>query len=455
MITIPIFARRGRQIDDTTGYVRPAGRNWICTDGFIEAYEGSNIRVADISGRCRLAIYGEEWDNTYVYTYSYQQEENWAIYKETINCEDQYTFKEHCFFRVEIELNEEPEIAEKCESDLLELSKYVVYYTNRPEYKPKECFLHEIDKTIQEVQQACQSTDGKIGAEEYLVMPLLTDTHYVNNGTWGDTAYNLKQTCKGIKADAIMHMGDITDGMVPIAVTCQYTRSVMDDLRENGVPVYILQGNHDSNYFRNNPEKLTDEEQYELYQKQTEEVPGVKRDGHNCYYYVDYPRKGSGIRMFCLTSFDYREQFRYGYSSQLVEWFIRNLNNTPNQYTVLVFSHVPPLPEIHAWSDVIRGSESVVGALEDYQTRTGNVAALIHGHSHADQIYRAKNFPIIGIGCNKCEEFYDHKPEGSITYPRKRNTLSQDLWDVLVVNTKERELSFIRFGAGDNRVVKW
>ena len=78
----------------------------------------------------------------------------------------------------------------------------------------------------------------------------------------------------------------------------------------------------------------------------------------------------------------------------------------------------------------------------------------IHGHSHADQIYDKRAFPIIGIGCAKLEDFREHKPEGSLTWNREQNTRTQELWDLLLIHPAEGSMDFLRFGAGEDRHVE-
>ena len=70
--------------------------------------------------------------------------------------------------------------------------------------------------------------------------------------------------------------------------------------------------------------------------------------------------------------------------------------------------------------------------LEAYQEKPGRqILAYIHGHTHGEHIYRGSSFPIISVGCNKCEYFPDKKPEGCSAYQRKPDTVTQDLWDIL------------------------
>ena len=82
-----------------------------------------------------------------------------------------------------------------------------------------------------------------------------------------------------------------------------------------------------------------------------------------------------------------------------------------------------------------------------------HIQAYIHGHAHADYVYHwqgRRKFPIIAIGCAKCEDMLERKVEGSFTPPRELWKTTQELWDVLIIKNNGR-LHFIRFGAGHDR----
>lgn len=95
----------------------------------------------------------------------------------------------------------------------------------------------------------------------------------------------------------------------------------------------------------------------------------------------------------------------------------------------------------------------MLGILENYVRNGGKILGYIHGHNHADQINKEKKFPIISIGCAKCEDFKDKKPEGAVTYDKKMGTVTQELGDVLVVDPQNGKMDFVRFGAGENRSI--
>lgn len=104
--------------------------------------------------------------------------------------------------------------------------------------------------------------------------------------------------------------------------------------------------------------------------------------------------------------------------------------------------------------DEIRNGEKMVSLVEEQmQSRNLQVLGWIHGHNHAEQVYKERQFPIVSLGCNKCEYFEDKKPEGSFTYPRKMKDISQDLRDVLILEKDSTKLNLIRFGAGIDRII--
>lgn len=93
----------------------------------------------------------------------------------------------------------------------------------------------------------------------------------------------------------------------------------------------------------------------------------------------------------------------------------------------------------------------MVEILEKFlEKREKGVLGWIHGHNHADQVYLGRRFPIISLGCTKLEDFKDKKPEGAITPDRRPETISQELWNVLLLQRDSSCLKFVRFGAGED-----
>lgn len=431
----------GLKLSPDTGMIESGDDTWMATYRIYHAQAGSYLKLNDDAYRYGVATYNAEVNGTYIYTYCYQKEENWTTYNhdyyESQLRGGNYYFNDDRYFRVCLRRADGASIPADAGIHLDNILSFVSTYT---EYQPKTLFADEIRDTATKVLK--RKKKGKT-----LTLAVLADTHYVVGGCWEDSIYNIQAVHEQAGLDAVVHLGDITDGMVPRALTEEYVHNVMSGLQSVGTPVYMVQGNHDSNYFSGNPEVLDDEGQFDLYQAK---LPSdVVRDGKSFWYYVDRP--DLKLRLLFLASFDHREKVRYGFPEKELKWVERTLAETPDGYSVLVFAHVPPLPEIHYWSDKIRNGEELINILESHNRGGHRIMAYVHGHNHADQIYGKRDFPIISLGCNKCEYFMDKKPEGAIVYERKLETVSQDLWDVMVINPEENQIDFIRFGAGEDK----
>ncbi len=437
-------------------------RDYYCTLHFYLSEPGDILRLQDDRYEFAVATYALQVEDRYIYTYDYQPEENWTVYRQDFSEDcfrrEDYLFTERVYFRVVVRKRDaaEPEGREQDKSPAFDLGKVLLRHTaeegGRAEnvWEQNALFQREIQETVCAVQEKW--------TEDTLCFLLLTDSHYVVNGTWDDTVDNLRQVTeqlreKGLEAAGVIHLGDATDGMLPAEITRDYVSAVLEDLRGIGAPLYYVLGNHDSNYFRGNPERFSKEEIRRLYLPEEE----------HSYYQVVLTNEASGeqqsaawhLRLIFLDSFDPKERVRYGFHDEELNWLEELLSRTPSDWQVLVCSHVPPAPRLHYWSDVIRGSRRLLRILQEYQARTGGLIGFIHGHNHGDQIDYEEGFPIIGIGCNKCEYFTDKKPVGAVAYERKLHTVSQDLWDVCLLSPGRGTMDLIRFGAGvDRHIVK-
>ena len=126
----------------------------------------------------------------------------------------------------------------------------------------------------------------------------------------------------------------------------------------------------------------------------------------------------------------------------------------PKDYVAIIFSHVPPIKQLHAWSDWIRNSHILMPVLDKFADR---ILAYINGHSHCDHLFNDLHngqFPIISINCAKCEYFLEHKPEGAVVPYRRLGARMQESFDIMQVDTEKREIYFTRFGAGQDRIVR-
>lgn len=435
----------GKSINHEDGMLKEEP-DCIVTQHFYKASLGNKLHLADMTYEYQVATYSMQRDFKYLYTYDYQREQNWSTYNQDFDQnepfrQEEYLFEKECYFRIVLRKKDRGTIEE---AEIERINDIIRYDTiaDKHENALKLYFEKEVSNTVHTIYEKSK--------KKSLVIALLSDSHYVVNGTWEDTKNNIAKVNMQVGFDAIIHLGDITDGILSKKMCIDYTEKVLGDLRKNHIPVYLTIGNHDTNYFYNNPESLTYEEQYAIYERYNDRY--VCRENNQLWYYVDFDNvKFRGVFLY---AFDHREKIRYGYYEEEVEWVAKVLDHTPDGYKVIVFSHDAPLASLDYWASEIRNGNDLVKVLESYHAKENKcVIAFIHGHTHADYIYTERAFPIISIGCSKCEYFPDKKIEKSIRYERELDSVTQELWDTMIITPEEDKIDFVRFGAGADRTV--
>lgn len=287
-----------------------------------------------------------------------------------------------------------------------------------------------IEAEAEEVTGRVRANPLAASIDRLMTFLLLTDSHFTYNGTWDDTVSSMRVLSMRIRFDGIIHLGDLSDGLLPMEGTKVIVDRCVSDMESLGIPLYIVPGNHDYNYFRKNPDVYYPEKPQ---------------------YYADRPEHM--LRMIFIDSFDPKEPVRYGFTDYCIHWLEAALRTLPEGYCALVFSHLPPLVRLQAWTKNIRNREKLIEVLDRYSDK---ILAYINGHNHCDLLFNDLHngrFPVISINCAKCEYFTEHKPEGAVVPYRKLGDRTQESFDILQVDTVGRKMFFTRFGAGDDRIV--
>lgn len=108
------------------------------------------------------------------------------------------------------------------------------------------------------------------------------------------------------------------------------------------------------------------------------------------------------------------------------------------------------------WSFYVRNGEKLLDILEEYNRQEMyQIAGFFYGHTHSDYVFEECSFPIISTGCAKLEYMLEKKPEGAITHYRESDTISQELWDSLLIDFEEQKIKMVRFGTGSDREVSF
>ncbi len=441
----------GWQIDEETGNCIKKDETYMCTLLFTHVFPESVLSIGmdtktTSTYQYWYAYYSVERPLKYIYTYAYQEEQQWATYQKAFSAKEwsfaNYTFHKEGYVRMTFRRADGKTLSEQDRENVARAICFKhpleVRHTNYIEQKDVK---EEIKKTVQTVMEKRN--------EHSLVMTLLSDTHYTVNGNWEDTAATIEAVNGQIHPDGIIHLGDLTDGILSKEICRYYNSKVLDRIKSWQIPFYMVIGNHDTNYFRNNPELLSKEEQYHYYLKGI--VSGNLEEGQ-LWYYQDFAEYK--LRFLFLHSFDAQQDQRYGFPEEEVDWLLKMLEHMPEGYLAVLFSHEAPLAKLDYWAKEVRNGELLIKVLEEWHRNHGErILAFVHGHTHADYIYRGKAFPIISIGCSKCEYFADKKPEGAYTCRRELGTVLQELWDTMIITPKERKIEFVRFGSGLDRQV--
>ena len=389
---------------------------------FNRAYPGDGVILLDTAYEFNVATYKQEIDPQWIYTYSYAPEQAWVMPNndcdESTWRKEDYIFSSEVYFRVYVR---------RCDGTEGATDNAVKIVTTQKEYEEPEWLAGEAYRVASRVNEQMQEGD--------MAFVLMTDSHFVVNGTHHDTARAVKLLSEKIKMSGIIHLGDFTDGSVPADATKEAYAEGIRGLADAGLPIYKALGNHDYNYFKKNPEKFTIDEMRNLY-----------CDGGDVRYFVDFP----GLRFIFLDCFDPDETIRYGYSCECLEFLNKTLGDTQTDTRVIIFSHLPPISRLQYWTSAIRGSNEMANILKKY---TGKIIAFINGHNHADHLDNDAGVPVISIANAKCEEFTEKKPKGYITPKRLLGNATQECFDVVLVNSRLNRIRFIRFGSGNDRLV--
>lgn len=421
------------------GIIRDTAQ-FMATDDYYYADAGTTIQLLDSTYLYAVATYSLERDMTMAYEYKYLPDGAWVRYNYDLTPDSygqaDYQFVNSCYYRICIKRQDGADLTEQEANSVDTFFQVRPFVSLEPPNSPlADCFYQEQVAVCRRVEAAVEDET------EVLKLILLTDTHYLLNGTWPDTTRNVAAMVEKIQPQAIVHLGDLTDGTASKRRTLTYANRVLGDLKANRVPVWLTLGNHDANYFRNNPEVMTITEQSKAYLEQ--ELP---------YYYQDLDKKQ--LRLIFLHSYDNENIHRYGFLDTEVNWLAQVLADTPSDWQIILFCHDAPLAEMDYWADRIYNGDKIIGLLEQQSAnQSGRIVAYIHGHSHSDHIDRRYRFPIVSIGCNKFEDFKTYKPEGFVTPDRRLGYASQELFDIMLYDRSHQRLAFIRFGAGEDRII--
>ena len=322
---------------------------------------------------------------------------------------------------------------------------------------PQPYMIGEVEDTIEKV--------NSLITPDSLAFVLVTDIHYksVNKKSKKPTDITYQRMLANMKAvldktyvSFVLNLGDDTDGnyidMYDLRMVSKY---VTEGLLGLNKPYYRVLGNHDTNHYA---KKLLDVEtmrKYYLDYLDRYDNLVFNPDSDGTEYYLDIPEKN--IRMIVLNT-QYGEIFAY--SASTGRWLNEVALDT--DYTILLAEHLSCITTMNMNASPIKNRETVKRALKDHKR---SPIIQLCGHSHCDYSFTdgdPKYSPWLTVFCNlqRCtrRRQYDigditvGHTGGKFGCPhRTGETLSEDCWEVVVINPSKRKINLVRFGAGEDR----
>ena len=311
-------------------------------------------------------------------------------------------------------------------------------------------FDAEVQDSIEAVQTVLASSNKPM-----LTMAVFTDLHhdpkYENDPTI-DMMANIKAIYDRIHFDALMNLGDAIDGQFQTQYAAEGCLSdvvtAMYDITDRS---HNLMGNHDDNIQSTWEQRggQPESERLTLLEINDALFKGGQKHIHNpnhiTDYYMDFDEYD--IRIICL-GIDYTT-----YNSNTQTWLANVALQTDKK--VLVYSHCATKAKWGYMNDVVHG-EYIETPLNDFVEGGGTVIAYIHGHTHGDMIETDSDisFTEVAIGCAKFEKL-SSGTEGMTYQDRDADDYTKILFDIVCVDQTNREVHFIRCGAGTDREISY
>lgn len=365
--------------------------------------------------------------------------------------------------------------------------------------------LRDVARKVIRLQSKDTITSIHISDTHYATDTIIRDD-LENYGRSNNHIKNVAEFTNFVDVDYVVLNGDTHDGTTANKniARSNYSEAV-STLGLSNCPYFVTWGNHCNNNWGDNRtnsinktvknyqastpmialhgllrQVLTDSEMYEIATRPSTifnivENPSDKKG----YFYYDVPNKNHRVILLNPQDIplvvDDDSYAKYigisvsGYRQVQINWFYQTLKNTPADMTVSIFQHFPFGKRYGELSYYPYNYEMIDGIIDsfvtggtfnrsynsnpdfaasiscDFEGRKGTLAFLAHGHMHVDRITKDANGTVnYSIGCSVSRP---KKEQGD----RPLGVLEEDLWDVIVLNTKTRHVDLIRFGKGVDR----
>lgn len=269
--------------------------------------------------------------------------------------------------------------------------------------------------------------DGCAGVGD--VFMFITDQHWSLNAQQSPALMNY--IAKHVHIPRVFSGGDTADTLQE-----QYVSELSAAFDGD---IHHCVGNHDySNEMNGN--KLA----YIMDMGKKEQIGNAKRH----YYYVDNPQQSIRYIILCAFSNDSGE-VGTAYDTEQINWLRDVALNVEEGWTVIVVTH-----SLYYGFGVDASLRLFPDGAADVQTvldgATCDVACVVQGHAHLDRIIHTPGgIPVVLTTSDKYMPWMSGETNNEpwLTESRHLGTITEQAFDVVVLDKAERKLTFVRIGA--------
>lgn len=349
---------------------------------------------------------------------------------------------------------------------------------------PQPFFQSEIDEIAKKIDTAVFN----IG--------FLTDLHYdYGDGVGWYSSYKMLRHITNMQdidhlLDVSLYNGDNINGYMTDTPSLkkQYSEFCNRALISASNDVFINLGNHDDGAigFRSlsmtyRPQDIISTAEFKEMHRTAEKLFEESRDGDSLYFYKDYPEKN--IRLIGIDCMDvpeivnsdgtlkYGKQGPFGFRQEQFDWLVSDALNVDENMHVVITTHAPLNSEASTYDDgwveehfnfeqmvsllqAFQSGEKItlIGTVEDFEINvTADFSAqgvrtlvgVFCGHSHRETIDDKGTFKVVRCLNSRYSD------------PATVDTLLEDAWTVIAVDTANRHVDLIGFGRATNRSIDY
>ena len=334
----------------------------------------------------------------------------------------------------------------------------------------------EIDSKVNEIKSLIYNQGEKTNVSAFMIS---SDNHYNSNS--GVSPKLMKYIQEKLSINLHVNCGDLIEDTSTHDGNLTRIKTAMDNFINSTDKILSTQGNHDNGatVARNGviaySRLVTDTEWRMRTTNRITNQPNMKfyKNG-KAFYYDDVVQK---IRFISIDAFENREytvvdgnitaQTFATMTDDQVEFIRSAFNNTPNDYSVITFSHIAikgPIvnnQNIEIYNNTLNKSTNLLNIISTFKNDGGKYICHICGHLHHDFLTMTDGITEVNMlndGTHYREASYWNSVASAETLqiignsPQKvLGTTNECAFDVCIINHDTQTVKLIRIGAGNDR----